>query len=322
MRRAAIDVGTHSVRLLVADVAGDSVKPVLRRLEVTRLGEGLGAGSGEAAGEGTRGACLGKTPRGGLDHSQVLLPQAIGRTVRAVREFWQLAHQHGAERVVVVGTSAVRSAANRASLVRDLQPIPLRVLSGEEEAELGYRGVRAGVAGLQDPVLVVDVGGGSTELALGVGQRVLRKVSLPAGSVRLTERYLHGDPPAEVELQAARREVAELLRPHRQAFSGARAAVGVGGTVTSLAAVDLALEPYDPDRVHGHRLPAARVEAISRGLCTMPLALRRRVPGLLPERADVICAGALVVRTVLEAFQLPELVVSESDLLWGALLFL
>ncbi len=306
MRRAAIDVGTHSVRLLVADVAGDSVKPVLRRLEVTRLGEGLGTGSGGRAGQST----------------QVLLPQAIGRTVRAVREFWQLAHQHGAERVVVVGTSAVRGAANRASLVRDLQPIPLRVLTGEEEAELGYRGVRAGVAGLQDPVLVVDVGGGSTELALGVGQRVLQKVSLPAGSVRLTERYLHGDPPAEVELQAARREVAELLRPHRHAFSGARAAVGVGGTVTSLAAVDLALEPYDPDRVHGHRLPAARVEDISRGLCTMPLALRRRVPGLLPERADVICAGALVVRTVLEAFQLPELVVSESDLLWGALLFL
>ncbi len=297
MRRAAIDVGTHSVRLLVADVAGGSVRPVLRRLEVTRLGEGL-------------------------DRSQVLLPQAMGRTVRAVREFWQLAHRHAAERVVVVGTSAVRGAANRASLVRDLQPIPLRVLTGEEEAELGYRGVRAGVPGLPDPVLVVDVGGGSTELTLGVGHRILEKVSVPVGSVRLTERYLHGDPPAEVELQAARREVAELLRPHRQTFSGARAAVGIGGTVTSLAAVDLSLEPYDPDRVHGHRLPTGQVEAISRGLCAMPLALRRRVPGLLPERADVICAGTLVVRTVLEALQLPELVVSESDLLWGAVLFL
>ncbi len=296
MRRAAIDVGTHSVRLLVAEVEGRSVRPVLRRLEVTQLGEGV-------------------------DRSRVLLPQAIGRTVRAVREFWQLARQHAAD-VVVVGTSAVREAANRATLVRDLHPIPLRVLSGEQEAELGYRGVRAGLPDLPDPVLVVDVGGGSTELVLGVQDEVVEKASLPVGSVRLTERYLHADPPAEVELEAARREVAELLRPYRQAFSSARTAVGVGGTVTSLAAVDLGLEPYDPDRVHGHRLTAARLLDLCRGLCSMPAALRRCVPGLLPERADVICGGALVVRTALEVFRIPELVASESDLLWGAVLHL
>lgn len=294
MRRAAIDVGTHSVRLLVAEVEDGSVRPVLRRLEVTRLGEGL-------------------------DRSRVLLPQAIGRTVRAVREFWQLARQHAAD-VVAVGTSAVREAANRSTLVRDLYPIPLRILSGEQEAELSYRGVRAGLGDLPDPLLVVDVGGGSTELMLGSRDRALSKVSLPVGSVRLTERYLHGDPPAEVELQAARREVAELLQPYRQELSGARAAVGVGGTVTSLAAIDLGLEPYDPDRVHGHRLTVERVVDLCRGLCSMPTALRRRLPGLLPERADVICGGALVVRTVLEAFRIPELVASESDLLWGAVL--
>lgn len=294
MRRGAIDVGTHSVRLLVAEVEGGSVRPVLRRLEVTKLGEDL-------------------------DRSRVLLPQAIGRTVRAVREFWQLARQHTPD-VVVVGTSAVREAANRSTLVRDLHPIPLRVLSGEQEAELGYRGVRAGLPDLPDPLLMVDVGGGSTELVLGSQDRGLNKVSLPVGSVRLTERYLHGDPPAEVELEAARREVAELLRPYRQVLSGARAAVGVGGTVTSLAAIDLGLEPYDPDRVHGYRLAAERVVDLCRGLCSMASALRRRLPGLLPERAEVICGGALVVRTVLEAFRIPELVASESDLLWGAVL--
>lgn len=282
------------MRLLVAEVEGGSVRPVLRRLEVTKLGENL-------------------------DRSRLLLPQAIGRTVRAVREFWQLARQHAGD-VVVVGTSAVRDAVNRSTLVRDLHPIPLRVLSGEQEAELSYRGVRAGLRGLPDPLLVVDVGGGSTELVLGSGDRGFRKVSLPVGSVRLTERYLHGDPPAEVELQAARREVAELLRPYRQALSDARATVGVGGTVTSLAAIDLGLEPYDPDRVHGHRLTTERVVDLCRGLCSMPTALRRRLPGLLPERADVICGGALVVRTVLETFRIPELVASESDLLWGVVL--
>lgn len=297
MRRAAIDVGTHSVRLLVADVVDGSLRPVLRRLEVTRLGEGV-------------------------DRTGLLLPQAIGRTVRAVREFWRLAREAGAERVVAVGTSAVREAANRSTLLRDLKPVELRVLTGEEEAELGYLGVRAGLGGVEDPLLVVDVGGGSTELVLGTGQDVVRKVSLPVGSVRLTERYLHGDPPAPVEVQAARQEVVEHLLPHRPALAGARTAVGVGGTVTSLAAVDLALEVYDPDRVHGHRLAASRLQDLVRGLCAMPVALRRSLPGLLPERADVICGGALVVRAVVEVLQLRELVASESDLLWGAVLHL
>ncbi|MCL6498938.1 MAG: Ppx/GppA family phosphatase [Firmicutes bacterium] len=297
MRRAAIDVGTHSVRLLVADVQDGVVRPVLRRLEVTRLGEGV-------------------------DRTGLLLPQAIGRTVRAVRTFWRLAEQAGAERVTVVGTSAVREAANRSTLIRDLKPIPLRVLTGEEEAELGYRGVRAGVPDVADPVLAVDVGGGSTELVCGSGEQVRYRVSLPVGSVRLTERYLHADPPTEVEALAARQEVADCLRPHRHALAGPRVAVGVGGTVTSLAAVDLSLDPYDPDRVHGHRLSATRLRSLARGLCTMPVSLRRRLPGLLPERADVICGGALVLETVVEVLELAEVVASEADLLWGVILHL
>ncbi|MCS7234794.1 MAG: hypothetical protein RMM30_02285 [Armatimonadota bacterium] len=297
MRRAAIDVGTHSVRLLVADVDGGTVRPVLRRLEVTRLGESV-------------------------DRTRVLLPQAIGRTVRAVREFWRAAQEAGAGDVVVVGTSAVREAQNRSTLLRDLLPLRLRVLTGQEEAELAYLGVRAGLPGLDDPVLVVDVGGGSTELVRGRKDRVEHKVSLPVGSVRLSERYLHTDPPVEVEVQAARREVAEWVRPHREALRGVQTAVGVGGTATSLAAVDLSLEPYDPDRVHGHRLSAERVRALAWGLCRMPVGLRRTVPGLLPERADVICGGALVLHTAVALLQLRELVVSESDLLWGVVLHL
>ncbi len=288
-------MGTHSVRLLVADVHRDSVRPVLRRLEITRLGEGV-------------------------DRNRVLIPQAIGRTVRAVREFWHLAHQAGAERVVVVGTSAVREASNRSTLERDLQPIPLVVLDGDAEAELSFRGVRAGLGALPDPLLVLDVGGGSTELVLGSGHRVVHKASVPVGSVRLRERCLHGDPPADVEVQALRREVLDWVRPHRAFLSGASRAVGVGGTVTSLAAVDLSLDPYDPDRVHGHVLPAARLASFVRGLCAMPLALRRRIPGLQPERADVICAGAAILETLVVFFRLEAVVASESDLLWGVLL--
>ncbi|GBD30213.1 Guanosine-5'-triphosphate,3'-diphosphate pyrophosphatase [bacterium HR32] len=295
MRRAAIDVGTHSVRLLVADVLEGEVRPVVRRLEITRLGEGA-------------------------DRSRVLVPQAIGRTVRAVREFWRVAHEAGADRVVVVGTSAVREASNRSTLERDLHPIPLVVLDGDAEAELSFRGVRAGLRDLPDPLLVLDVGGGSTELVLGSGDRVVRKVSVPVGSVRLRERCLHSDPPADVEVQALRREVLDCVRPHRASLSGATRAVGVGGTVTSLAAVDLSLDPYDPDRVHGHVLSAGRVASLARGLCAMPLGLRRRIPGLQPERADVICAGALILETLVALFGLEAVVASESDLLWGALL--
>ncbi len=295
MRRAAIDVGTHSVRLLVADVDHGQIRPVLRRLEITRLGEGL-------------------------DLGRVLIPQAIGRTVQAVREFWRIAHEAGAESVVVVGTSAVREALNRSTLKRNLHPIPLVVLDGDAEAELSFQGVLAGLKGLPDPLLVLDIGGGSTELVLGTGQRVVRKKSFPLGSVRLREQYLHSDPPADVELEALRREVLNCVRPHRTSLSGAIRAVGVGGTVTSLAAVDLSLDPYDPDRVHGHVLSAARVNSLTRGLCTMPLALRQRIPGLQPERADVICAGAAILDTLLALFRLEAVVASESDLLWGALL--
>ncbi|MDR5683808.1 MAG: Ppx/GppA phosphatase family protein [Armatimonadota bacterium] len=295
MLRAAIDIGTHSVRLLVAEITGGRVVPVLRRMEITRLGEGL-------------------------DDALILAPQAIGRTVRAVREFFDQARAAGARRVVVFGTSAVREARNRATLERDLSPICLRVLTGTQEADLAFRGVVAGLDGLPQPALVVDVGGGSTELVLGTREAVRSRVSLPLGAVRLTERFCRSDPVADVEAEALCRTVSAALRPHRSTFAGAAQAVGVGGTVTSLAAIDQGLDPYDPQRVHGYRIPASRLASIARGLCAMPLALRRRLPGLQPQRAEVICAGALIVQTVLEEIGLPDIVASEADLLWGALL--
>lgn len=295
MRRAAIDIGTNSVRLLVADVTEGRIDPVLQRIEITRLGEGL-----------TR--------------SPVLTPQAIGRTVRAVREFAACATQLGAASLVVVGTSALREAQNRATLERDLRPLRVRVLTGEQEAELGFLGALAGLPDARGRILVLDVGGGSTELTVGTRERIEAQTSLPVGAVRMTEAFIRSDPPADVELEALARSVATVLVPHRRTFKAPEVAVGVGGTVTTLVAVDRALDPYDPRQVHGARLTRSKVRTLTRGLCAMPLALRRHLPGLQPERADVICAGAVILHTVLSELGIPELVVSESDLLWGVLL--
>jgi exopolyphosphatase/guanosine-5'-triphosphate,3'-diphosphate pyrophosphatase len=295
VRRAAIDIGTNSVRLLVADVENGRVTPLLQRMEITRLGEGLA-------------------------HSPILAPQAIGRTVRAVREFAERAGALGAESLVVFGTSALREARNRATLERDLKPLRVRVLTGEQEAELSFFGALAGLPELQGRILVLDIGGGSTELTLGTRERIESRVSLPLGAVRMTERFIRSDPAAEVELEALSRTAASILGPYRRAFSRPDVAVGVGGTATTLVAVDQALEPYDPARVHGTRLTQQKVTSMARGLCAMPLALRRRLPGLQPQRADIICAGAVLLATLLRELEIPELVVSESDLLWGALL--
>ncbi len=295
MRRAAIDIGTNSVRLLVADVEDGRITPVLQRMEITRLGEGL-------------------------SQSPVLIPQAIGRTVRAVREFAAEAEQAGAASLVVFGTSALREAHNRATLERDLKPLRVRILTGEQEAELSFFGALAGLPDLTGRILVLDIGGGSTELTLGTRERIEARTSLPLGAVRLTERFIRSDPAAEVELEALSRTVAQSLGPYRKTFSRPDVAVGVGGTATTLVAVDLALDPYDPTRVHGARLSRQKVSSMARGLCAMPLALRRRLPGLQPERADIICAGAVLLATLLRELEIPELVVSESDLLWGALL--
>jgi exopolyphosphatase/guanosine-5'-triphosphate,3'-diphosphate pyrophosphatase len=295
VRRAAIDIGTNSVRLLVADVVGNRVAPVSRSMEITRLGE--------------------KT-----DASGVLSETAIARTAAAVRSFRARARAAGASRISAIGTSAVRDASNRSALFEAVAPLAVRVLTGDEEAEMGYRGVRAGARAHAGPLLVVDIGGGSTELVLGDGDDVLSRASLRAGAVRMTERFLHGDPPPDVDAESLAREVSLLLTAARHRFHGAPAAIGVGGTMTTLAAIDQSLEPYDPERVHGYRLTRAKIASIARGLCAMPLALRRRLPGLQPARADIICAGALIARTILEDLDVREIEVSESDLLWGAVL--
>jgi exopolyphosphatase/guanosine-5'-triphosphate,3'-diphosphate pyrophosphatase len=279
MRVAAIDLGTNSTRLLVADVAGH-VSEVARALTITRLGEGV-------------------------DERGRLLPVPIARTRNVLSDYRRTIERLGAERTLAVGTSAVRDAENGEAFLGEIEwsyGFETRLLSGDEEAELTLRGVTGGRS-IDPGTLVVDIGGGSTELITASG-----RTSLDVGSVRLTERF--GD-----DADAA----GAYVRPLLPALDAQRA-IGVAGTITSLAALDLGLEEYDPDRVHGHRLRAAAVDDQLARLAALPLDERRRVPGLDPERAPVIVAGTAILREILRRYELPELEVSEHDLLYGAAL--
>ncbi|HKX19802.1 MAG TPA: Ppx/GppA phosphatase family protein [bacterium] len=300
MRRAAIDVGTNSVRLLVADVPesgspGPAVRPVDRELTITRLGESLHDGG-------------------------VLTPAAVERTVRVVETYVARAATFGAPAPIVAATYAVRVARNPEALLSRVS-VTVRVLSGEEEAALGFRGAVSGLSGLaaDEPLVVLDVGGGSVEVTWGTARRGIEgDQSLPVGSVVMTRRAIAHDPPVPAELSALAETLAAALDPVVAPLrSGGRHLIGVGGTVTTLAAMAQRLTQYDPDRVHGYRVTADTIESLLETVCRIPLAERRRLPGLQPERADVIIAGTLAVRCVMRSLGSDAITASEADLLWA-----
>jgi exopolyphosphatase/guanosine-5'-triphosphate,3'-diphosphate pyrophosphatase len=292
IRVAAIDLGSNSTRLLVADVAEGRVDELTRHLRITRLGEGVDA-------------------RGRL------LPLPIARVRNCLSDYRRTIEDLGAERVLVIGTSAVRDAENGEAFLGEIEwsyGFATRLLSGDEEALLTFRGVAA-ERRLEPGTLIVDVGGGSTELIMGRHRGVDHHGSLDLGCVRMTERFLASDPPTADELEAC----AEAVRSALPRLAP-RAAIGVAGTVTSLAALDLGLVTYDSELVHGHLISAAAVEEQLDRLASLSVAERRRVPGLEPERAPVIVAGAVILHEVLAAFGLAGLEASERDLLDGAAL--
>lgn len=305
-RQAAIDIGTNSVRLLVADVLPSSsrspgrpprVVPILHRLRITRLGEGLTSGGR-------------------------IRPAAAARTAQAVETFIALAAAAGAASPVIVGTHALRAARDPDELLERLGR-PVGILTGDQEARLGYRGALAGLGPRQTAsrLLVVDIGGGSIELTRGRRGRIERSLSIPAGAVVLTERFLGHDPPLDAEIGALEAHLARTLGPGLSGLARPRLRlVGVGGTITTMAAIEQRLSPYDPDRVHGFRLSRRAIERITADLLACPLAERRRLPGLQPERADIIVAGALVFRYLMRTWGARAITVSEADLLWGIVL--
>jgi exopolyphosphatase / guanosine-5'-triphosphate,3'-diphosphate pyrophosphatase len=300
MRVAVVDIGSNSTRLLIADVGSDgSIAELDRRSTVTRLGEGV-----DATGE------LGEAPR--------------GRVLAALDEYAVAIDRHGAEVRTAVLTSAVRDSANGAAFtatVRDRYGLDGRTLSGDEEARLTYRGAAAGRTG-DEHLLVIDIGGGSTELVVGASDALEFHVSTQNGVVRHSERHIHSDPPAPDELAALAADVGPSLAAavpaeHRDRVT---AAVAVAGTATTCAAIDLELGPEDLARVEGHRLTVSSLEAIQARLAALTTEERRHVVGLDPARAPTIVAGTIILRETLRAFDLDVVETSEHDILWGVAL--
>lgn len=301
MRVAAGDIGSNSTRLLVADVGRDgSVAEVERMLEITRLGEGVDAG-------GT----LGEAP--------------MHRVTDALARYAERSRAHAAGRMLAVATSAVRDAANRDDFLARVAATGFepRLLSGDDEAATTFAGVCSRAPGevpaSGDGTLVIDVGGGSTELVLGEAGTVAWSRSLQAGCVRMTERLLGEDSLTDAQLTACDVAVAQLLEVVPTAVvESTRRAVAVAGTATTVVAVRDG--SYDPDAVHGARITREEILALERRLAAMPLALRRAVPGLEPARAPVIVAGLVVLGAALDHFGLREAIVSERDIMHGAAL--
>ncbi|MGY1736620.1 Ppx/GppA phosphatase family protein [Geodermatophilus sp. SYSU D00684] len=306
-RVAAIDCGTNSIRLLVADVPPEGAHTdLLRRMEVVRLGQGV-------------------------DATGRLAPEAIERTRVVLAEYAAQARDLGATAVRMVATSATRDAANREdfeAMVRTTLGRAPDVVPGDEEARLSFLGATASLAAAaaahggpppRPPHLVVDIGGGSTEFVLGDAAGVRAARSVDVGCVRLTERHLHGDPPtadeigaSEADIRAALAEVAAAV-PVEEAVT----LVGLAGSVTTVAALALRLPAYDAEAIHGSRIPVSAVRSVTAGLLTATRERRAAYPVMHPGRVDVIGAGALVLRVVMDAFALDEVVVSEHDILDG-----
>ena len=294
-RVAIIDIGSNSTRLLVADVEDGRVTPIERRSTVTRLGRGVDL-SGRLAAEAVEAACA-----------------AIDPYVATLQEL-------GAEAVDAVATSAVRDAENGSAFIAELRErfdLSARVLGGDEEARLTYLGATSEHSP-EVPTLVLDIGGGSTEMVVGEGRADAWHTSLQAGVVRHTERHLVSDPPRPVELEALAADLRGLIETATRDAPRAEAGIAVAGTPTSLAAIEMELDPYDPTRVHGHVLELRSIQRMLSRLAAAPLSQRREIAGLHADRAPTIVAGVVILVESMRAFGLEEITVSEHDILYGA----
>jgi exopolyphosphatase / guanosine-5'-triphosphate,3'-diphosphate pyrophosphatase len=305
VRVAAIDCGTNSVRVLVADVGDGTLTDVHREMRIVRLGQDV-------------------------DATGRLAPDALDRTRAALADYVAIARSAGAQRLRMVATSATRDATNREeffAMVRRILGTDAEVITGDEEARLSFTGAVGGLDPADGPFLIVDVGGGSTEVVLGDWDGVRADVtaarSVDIGCVRITERHLRGDPPTAGEVSAAEQFAAQTLE---QAFAEvpvdkARTWIGVAGTVTTLSAIAQQLPAYDPERIHLSRLSLQQVRATAEHLLGSTHQQRAANPVIHPGRVDVIAGGALIVRVVAEELHfragISELVVSEHDILDG-----
>jgi exopolyphosphatase/guanosine-5'-triphosphate,3'-diphosphate pyrophosphatase len=311
-RRAVIDVGTNSVKLLVAEVAGHDVQPVLEQSRQTRLGKGF-------------------------YESHRLQPEAVAQTARAVATFAHTARQAGATSVRIIATSAARDAKNPGDLsaeIAEATNLRLEIISGEQEAEWAFRGATSHPRLAPEPLLLLEVGGGSTQFILGQGDQTHFRQSYPLGAVRLLEKIPHSHPPKAEELAACRDWLRKFLEAKvrvelepalkREVKTHARhhpvCLVGSGGTATVLVRMEKAMADYDRERIESARLSVQQVHGWAERLWGLPLAERREIQGLPKERADVILTGALIYEAVMAAFGFTELRVSTRGLRFAAVM--
>jgi exopolyphosphatase/guanosine-5'-triphosphate,3'-diphosphate pyrophosphatase len=296
---AAVDCGTNSTRMLVSDGGHHTVERLMR---ITRLGQGV-------------------------DATGALAPEAVGRTVDVLREFRQVMDRRGVTRVRMTATSAARDAANRDEFfdaAADVIGVPPELLTGEDEAGLSFLGATAALDPAEGPFLVVDIGGGSTEFAVGTKEPE-GVLSIDIGCVRLTEKFLHHDPPTPEELSqviSVTRDYLEDVARELPAATEAKRFIGLAGTVSTVAAVEQGLPEYDTDRIHHFVLTHDAAEDVFRTLATEPRADRIHNPGLEEARADVIVGGTAILVAIMRFFAFDECLVSEADILDGLILSL
>ncbi|MFQ5708605.1 MAG: hypothetical protein ACE5HO_14205 [bacterium] len=297
---AAIDIGTNTALLLVAEIdARGHLKPVLQKETIVRLGQGV-------------------------DQRGRLQPEAMSRTLQALREYRLLARELNAEQILAAGTSAVRDAKNRndfVSRIKNELNLELQILTGKQEARLTHLGALSNKSYLKGGVVVIDIGGGSTEFIFGDRDQIEFAQSLDLGSVRLTERFVRHDPISEEEFGRIRESVAEgLEKLHRSACSNKRHLVGVAGTVTTLAAIQAKMANYQPEVIDGDRLSLDQIRAIVDELKIKTLAERKKIVGLHPKRADVILAGAVILLESAGGLGFQEVTVSDRGIRFGLIL--
>ncbi|HEU6447478.1 MAG TPA: Ppx/GppA phosphatase family protein [Verrucomicrobiae bacterium] len=306
IRRAVIDVGTNSVKLLVADVAGKAIQPVHEESRQTRLGKGF-------------------------YETHRLQADAISKTAEAVAGFAETARIKNSQNIRVIATSAARDAVNAEELIGAIEQashLKTEIISGEQEAEWAFQGVTAATELAKQPLLLLDVGGGSTEFILGHGDKKHFAHSFPLGTVRLMEKFPHHDPPTPHEFEQChdwlmnfmRHEIRPLLEPALESESGAVQLGGTGGTATILARMELKLDSYDREKIEAVHLKREQISAHRKNLWSLPLEQREKVPGLPKNRADVILPGILIYETVMEEFGFAELRVSTRGLRFAALM--
>ena len=310
-RRAVIDIGTNSVKLLVAEISGHDVRPLHEDSKQTRLGEGF-------------------------YETQRLQPESIAKTAKAVARFAEVAREQKADSIRVIATSAARDSKNPDELlaaIKEASGLKVEIISGNQEADWAFQGVTTDPQLARQHLLLLDVGGGSTEFILGQGEQKHFRQSFPLGTVRLLEKFPPGDPPTAPEFTACRQwlkqfldeQVKPQLEPAMTRESKLRPAgkielVGAGGTTSILARMEARMDDYDRDRIEATRLPRARVRWHRERLWSLPLEERKEIIGLPPKRADVILTGVAIYEAVMEAFDFPELRVSTRGLRFAAVM--